>query len=335
MRLPFAAVSGLERPWVRIGVVVVVAAAAGSLVWLVVRGNGSSTKGQAAGSANLSEQSLQALGTALDRPVYWAGPRRGVTYEFTETPDRRTYVRYLPKGAAAGTAKPFLTVGTYPVADAFAVTSAVAARPGAVRLNVGAGGVAFYTKSRPTNVFIAFPGSDVQIEVYDPAADPLHKLVAAGRIQPVGASSPRTVPVRARPVTTSEAALKKLSATLGRPIYWLGPIAGSTYELTRAPDGRVYVRYLPPGVRTGARKPYLTVATYPVEGGLDVTRSAAKAAGAVRIALPGGAVAFFSRAHPTSVYVAFPEANEQVEVFDPSARRAHELVASHRVQPVS
>jgi hypothetical protein len=182
---------------------------------------------------------------------------------------------------------------------------------------------------------MAFPGSNVQVEVYDPAAAPLHDLVAAGRIQPVGASSPRAAPIRTRPVITSEAALEKLSTTLGRSIYWLGPIAGSTYELTRAPDGRVYVRYLPPGVRAGAQKPYLTVATYPVENGLDVTRAAAKTAGVVRIALPGGAVAFFTRAHPTSVYVAFPGANEQVEVFDPSVRRAHELVASHRVRPVS
>ncbi len=57
----------------------------------------------------------------------------------------------------------------------------------------------------------------------------------------------------------------------------------------------------------------------------------------MRIQLPGpagGAVAFFNKARPTNVYVAQAGSDEQVEVFDPSAVHAHELVAGGKVQPV-
>ena len=328
------------RPWVRVGVVCVVAVAAGLGVWLAVRNgdtSGSSNAPSQASSstADVSARSLRALGAQLGRPVYWVGPERGVTYEFTETADRRVYVRYLPAGVSAGSPKSFLTVGTYPEANAFAVTSAAARRTGSVRLPVGGGGVAFYSASRPTNVYLAFPGSAAQIEIFDPAADGLHKLVAAGSIRPVSASSANVSAVVTKPVLTTAAALKRLSATLGRPVFWLGPISGSRVELSRAPDGRVYVRYLPSGVRAGSTAPYLTVATYPVANGLAVTTAASKKAGAVAIPLGNGAVAFFQRTRPTNVYVAFPGVAEQVELFDPSARQARSIVAAQRVKPAS
>ena len=328
------------RPWVRVGVVCGVAVAVGLGVWLAVR-NGDTSRSSSAPSqassstADVSARSLRALGAQLGRPVYWAGPERGVTYEFTETADRRVYVRYLPAGIAAGSPRSFLTVGTYPVAHAFAVTSAAARRAGSVRLPVGGGGVAFYSASRPTNVYVAFPGSPAQIEIFDPAAAALHKLVAAGSISPVSASSASVSAVVTKPVLTTPAALTRLSATLGRPIFWLGPISGSRVELSRSPDGRVYVRYLPTSVRVGSARPYLTVGTYPVANGLAVTTAASKKAGAVGIPLANGAVAFYQRTRPTNVYVAFPGMAEQVEVFDPSARQARSIVAAQRVKPVS
>src|SRR5690349_21787017 len=41
--------------------------------------------------------------------------------------------------------------------------------------------------------------------------------------------------------------LTALPGVLGHPVYWAGPRAGATYELTRSPDGRVYIRYLTGG----------------------------------------------------------------------------------------
>jgi hypothetical protein len=277
---------------------------------------------------------LRVLGAQLGRPIYWAGPRNGVTYEFTETADKRTYVRYLPAGVSAGSPKSFLTVATYPVGNAFAVTSTAARRTGSVRLPVGGGGVACYSASRPTNVYVAFPGSNVQLEIFDPASAALHKLVAAGSIRKVSAEA-NVATVETKAGVTSPAGLKKRSAKSGHPIFWVGPVSGSRLELSRSPDGRVYVRYLPAGARVGSPKPYLTVGTYPLANGLAVTTAASKKAGAVALPLGNGAVAFYQRTRPTNVYVAFPGVADQVEVFDPSAQQARPIVAEHAVQPVS
>ena len=48
------------------------------------------------------------------------------------------------------------------------------------------GAIAVYSKSRPTNIYLAYPGSDVQIEVYDPSPAQARSLVASGRVVPVG-----------------------------------------------------------------------------------------------------------------------------------------------------
>jgi hypothetical protein len=132
--------------------VVAVAALAGFAVWLVVRGGGTPASARSASTAEVSAANLWALSDAIGQPVYWAGPRRGVSYEFTETSDFRTYVRYLPRSVAAGSPTTVLTVATYPLANALAITSGAARAPGSIRLAVGGGGVAFYSKPRPTNV---------------------------------------------------------------------------------------------------------------------------------------------------------------------------------------
>jgi hypothetical protein len=115
----------------------------------------------------------------------------------------------------------------------------------------------------------------------------------------------------------------------------MGQIPGTTLELTRTPDGRIYIRYLPAGVAPGSSAPALTVATYPAADGLAATTAAARKPDGIRIPLPHGAVAFFARSRPTNVYVAFPGVREQIEVFDPSTRRVRALVAANRLTPVS
>ena len=46
------------------------------------------------------------------------------------------------------------------------------------------GGVAFYTRGHPDNVYLAYPGSHYQIEVFDPSPGRAQHLVAAGRRGP-------------------------------------------------------------------------------------------------------------------------------------------------------
>ena len=133
----------------------------------------------------ISLAGLRALPASLGHPVYWAGPRAGTTYELTKTPDGRVYVRYLTGGARVGSPLPnFLTIGTYVVPNAAAAVRTAAAQPGAIRVPVP-GGFGFYNRARPTSVYFAYPGSNVQVETYDPSAAVARQLVETGAIKPV------------------------------------------------------------------------------------------------------------------------------------------------------
>jgi hypothetical protein len=308
--------------------------AAGAVIaWALTRSSDEGSGQNRATAVPVSEAGLRTLAGTLDRPIYWAGPIAGRTYELTQTPDERVYVRYLPADAKVGVAKPYLTVGTYRVHDAFATTKAAAARKGAIKVEIGGGGVAFYNTRVPQSVYLAYPNSDYQIEVYHPSGARAHRLVAAGRIAAV---KPDRAAAKPRPsaVGVSEKGLKTLAGVLNQPLYWAGAEADVTYELTQTPDSRLYVRYLPPGVEVGAKRAYLTVGTYPVRDAYAVIRSAARQNGTVTIRVAGGGVAFYSRRVPSSVYLAYPRSDYEIEVYDPSPERAHQLVRSGRVTAV-
>ena len=107
------------------------------------------------------------------------------------------------------------------------------------------------------------------------------------------------------------------------------------YELTRSSDGRTYVRYLTGNAEVGdPNASYLAVATYPQTGGFDaVVREAAKA-GNTRIDLPAGGVAVVTPDRPSSIYLSYPGADYQVEVFAPSPGKAERLVRQGQVRPL-
>jgi hypothetical protein len=129
--------------------------------------------------------------------------------------------------------------------------------------------------------------------------------------------------------------LKALAVTLGHPIYWAGEEPSDTYELTRTRNGSVYIRYLPDGVRVGDRRPeYLTVGTYPQKGALGILKTTAAKNGVKTIDVGEGALAFVDKKHPTSVYVAYPGSDFQIEVYDPAPGRARRLLTSGQVIPL-
>ena len=86
------------------------------------------------------------------------------------------------------------------------------------------------------------------------------------------------VPRGATAVRVSLKGLKTLAA-LGIPIYWAGQRPGTTYELTKTADNRVFIRYLPAGVPIGSGKGYLTIGTYPVSHAFLVTSRLAASSG--------------------------------------------------------
>jgi hypothetical protein len=323
-----------HRPRIRAGAVIAIALVAGFVVWLVVRDGGSSSPAPAprAGAVPVSLVGLKTLARAVGRPIYWAGPMRGFTYELTKTSDDRVFIRYLPSGVAVGTDKPYLTIGTYPIQNAFGATKKVSRQDDSVRIPIGNGDIAFYTQNSPTNVYFAYRGSDYQVEVYSPSASQAQQLVASGRVRPVPPGRAGT-PGSSGAARVSPSQLTALAASLEHAVYWAGPEPEVAYELTRTSGGSVYVRYLPRGVRIGTKKPYLTIGTYPVANAFSVTGALSRKPGAVRIAIENG-VAFYDDARPTNVYFAYRGADLQVEVYDPSAARAQDLVASNRIVPV-
>ena len=209
------------------------------------RGSQSAAAPARSSTAQLSGRNLVALGDSLGRPFYWAGQRDGVSYEFTENADGRIFVRYLPAGVEAGSAEPYLTVATYPVANAYAVTRSAAGQPGAVRLTGKDGAVAFYEKQKPTNVYLAFPRGNVQIELYAPTPGALRELVTGGRIRPVSPVAAQQGDSRAAHLA-GRAERARLRA---RPPDLLARADPRTkLELSRSSAGnRIYLRYLPEG----------------------------------------------------------------------------------------
>ena len=323
----------MRRPQIPAGAVIAIALVIGFVVWLVLRGGGGESVAPVPNRSTavpISEKGLKTLARAVGQPIYWVGPRPGTTYELTKTASDRVFIRYLPAGVEIGADKPYLTIGTYPVEDAFAVTRKASRQPGSVRIPITGGGVAFYGKDSPTHVYLAYRGSDYQIEVYDPEDSNAKQIVSAGQVVtvPAGKTGGATA---ARAVTSSQ--LEDIASTLKHPVYWAGEQSGVKYEVTETAGDRVFVRYLPTGVRVGARQPYLTIGTYPVKGAFAVAETLARKSGNEAISIDNG-VAFYSIAAPTHVYLAYRGSDYQVEVYDPRPGRARSLVASDRITPV-
>ncbi len=186
-----------RRPPIRIGAVVAVAAAAGIAAFLILRDDDSSpsdaSRPEQPSAANIRAPRLVSLGTltrrAADRPIYWAGRLQGRGYELTEAPDgSRIYLRYLPQGVPVGSRKAYLTIATYRLPNAFAATEAASKREGSTPIPVNDGGVAFFSSRYPRSVYLAYPDSDYQVEIYHPLGYISRQIVSSGRIRPVSAN---------------------------------------------------------------------------------------------------------------------------------------------------
>jgi hypothetical protein len=285
----------------------------------------------------LSAGGLKTLAAVVGRPIYWAGPQQNVRYEVTRAEDGRIWVRYVPPGAKIGErTEPSLAIGTYPMKNAFAATQAIASRRGSTRIDLGPGAVAFYSAAHPTSVYVAYRASDHQIELFHPSAERARQLVQSGqlRLAPGSKGGATATEAGGFAVALDVQGLRARAAATARPIYWAGPQQNVTYELTQTSNGRAYVRYLPRGVKAGATTGYLTVGTYPLQNALAATKAAAKRSGGVAIDLGHGGFGFYARSSPSSVHLAYPGEDSQVEVFDPSPRRAQEVASSGRLRPV-
>ena len=258
----------------------VVVAAAAVILFLVLRDNGSSSSSTKTSARAVTAADLSTLATTLGHPIFWLGPKDGDTYELTHPSDGSIIVRYLPAGASVGANTPYTLRRDISVLRR---VRGAADRREAVRLDVDQAReqrprrrLAEGADQRPRRV----PGRRLPDRGLRPDS---RRRDLRGHGRPAGRdrqASPR--PPRAQ---SSVADLKALAQKLGHPVYWAGPKAGVTYELTQAANGSIYIRYLPRGASVGSPQPYLTVATYPFPGAYAALVALTKQPGARSIKL--------------------------------------------------
>jgi hypothetical protein len=133
----------------------------------------------------VSAKSLAKVATAAQRPIYWAGPQPRLTYELTKTRQGSFLLRYLAPGVALGVPAPALTVGTYPVTNALAAVKRLSLAKGASVMKLTGGGIAVISPRFPKSVYLAYPGSNYEVEVFDPSLAHARQLVSSGQITAV------------------------------------------------------------------------------------------------------------------------------------------------------
>jgi hypothetical protein len=136
------------------------------------------------------------------------------------------------------------------------------------------------------------------------------------------------------PEGISQQGLVDLAGSVDHSVYWAGPRSGSRYELTIADNGNIFIRYLAPNTPVGSREvASLTIGTYPAAGAN--LQKAAERPGAKSGQTPDGALVVTNSSNPTSVYIGYPDADHQVEVFDPNPKEAFSLATSGAIVPIS
>lgn len=130
------------------------------------------------GKVALSAQELRDVVVAKHITAYWVGPQDGAKYTLIASNPGVAFVRYLPGGVGLNDTKTlFRAIGTYTQKNAFAVSTAGALVPGNAGFVNADGNAVFYSKARPTNVYVGIKGKDIQIEVFDPVVDQALGLV--------------------------------------------------------------------------------------------------------------------------------------------------------------
>jgi len=148
-----------------------------------------------------------------------------------------------------------------------------------------------------------------------------------------GSGSDSTPPTRSGAAQTVSAdSLRETASEVASPIYWAGERKGTELELSQPDKDRTYVRYLTGGAEAGDKRPdFLTIGTYRQPNAVASLRRQGKRSGGTIARAPGNATVYYDRDNPQSVYLAFPAAPVEVEVFDPSFERALRLVDSGQI----
>jgi len=170
-----------------IGIAISVLLVLVAIILIAAGGDGGDESGVVDATPRLVEvEEIAALEDSLGHPVYWAGERPPDQLELVQEPNGNVFVRYLPPEVEAGDPRGgFLTVGTYPFIDPVAGLERTAKGAGTALRTAADGAKLLVNPASPDSVYLAYPDSELQIEVYDPTGGALG-LVEAGEIEPAG-----------------------------------------------------------------------------------------------------------------------------------------------------
>lgn len=136
-------------------------------------------------------------------------------------------------------------------------------------------------------------------------------------------------------VVLTESELRQIVSELGQTIYWAGPMTNARYTLS-VNDTASFVRYLPEGKGADdTSMNYLIIATYVINGAFDAVRSAGNEQEGISITNSDGAAIYYNKSSPNNIYLAYPNSNFQIEIFDPSDERALQVATNPGlIQPI-
>ena len=154
-----------------------------------------------------------------------------------------------------------------------------------------------------------------------------YSITSSSTPTPVASTSTFTEVIGGK-VALTESELIAAVKKLGVDVYWAGPVKGAKYTLAVPADGQAYVRYLPNGDGLTDTKPnYVVIATYTTTNAFSATQAAGNQSNGVTFINTEGAAVYYNKDTPTNVYVAYPNLNYQIEVFDPIAATALDIAS--------
>jgi hypothetical protein len=163
-----------------------VLAAGGALAAMSLLGDDTPAAPAAGKPALLTDAMLEAVTAASGHDVYGIATPAGARPEVTRGSNGEVWVRYLSGDAKVGDPRAdFLTIGTYPRADALAAAKAAAAGDQQRSAELPDGGVMLWSVERPESVYAASPGSDLLVEVHSPSPERARALVSGGAVAPL------------------------------------------------------------------------------------------------------------------------------------------------------
>jgi hypothetical protein len=143
-----------------------------------------------------------------------------------------------------------------------------------------------------------------------------------------------TRPPAEGPEVASVGRLRELADSVWYPVYWAGQRPGG-YELTVDRNANIFIRYSGVSESVASRKATsLTIGTYPFANAFEILSAVSRGPGTTVGHTPDGGLVVVRRGSPRNAYIAYPQRDVQIEVYDPRAGRALELATAGAITPI-